>query len=124
MQGIKSYFDDIAINRFKLTKALSVFDPKINLERLKLLNKKIDKFESHHANRLYQAYDILGPMLKESKEGETDENFRKYWRSGAKLRYTITTDLDRLRAQAIKISKDNNSQEELKFPTYAKFIWE
>ena len=123
-QGIKNYFNDIAINRYKLTKALSFIDTKVDTQILTQLNLQIDEFEMHQATRIYQAYDIVGPLIKERKAGVKNKNFRKYWKSASTLRYKITDDLDKLRAQAIKIAKVENSKEKLDFPIYPKFAWE
>ena len=120
----KAYFENVAINRSKLVQSLSFLDPKIDQQKLKILNQEVDDFENHQADRIYQAYEVIGPMIKERKSGVKNKNFQKYWKSASKLRYTITDDLDRLRGQATKIAKKKNSNEKLDFPTYPKFAWE
>jgi len=120
----KAYFENVAINRSKLVHTLSFLDVSINQNKLKQLNQEIDNFENHQADRIYQAYEVIGPMIKERKSGIKNKNFNKYWKSASKLRYKITKDLDRLRAQAIKIAKVKDSNKKLKFPTYPKFAWE
>jgi len=120
----KAYFENIAINRSKLVQSLSFLDVKINQQKLKQLNQEIDDFENHQAERIYQAYEIIGPLVKEKNSGVKNKSFYKYWNSASKLRYKITDDLDRLRAQAIKIARKKDSNEKLVFPTYPKFAWE
>ncbi len=120
----KAYFENIAINRSKLVQSLSFLDPKVDQQKFKQLNQEIDNFENYQADRIYQAYEVIGPMIKDKKLGVKNKNFNKYWKSASKLRYKITDDLDRLRAQAIKIAKNNDSDEKLNFPTYPKFAWE
>ncbi len=120
----KAYFETIAINRSKLVQSLSFLDPQIDQQKLQQLNQEIDNFENHQADRIYQAYEVIGPMIKEKKLGVKNKNFQKYWSSASKLRYKITGDLDRLRAQAVNLSKNDDSNEKLKFPTYSKFAWE
>lgn len=120
----KAYFENIAINRSKLVQSLSSLDANIDQKKLKQLNQEIDNFENYQADRIYQAYEVIGPMIKERKSGVKNKNFQKYWKSASKLRYTITDDLDKLRGQAIKIAKNKDSNEKLDFPTYPKFAWE
>jgi len=123
----KAYFENIAIDRSTLVQALSFLDPTIDQQKLKQLNQQINDFENQQAERIYQAYDVIGPLIKEKKAGMKNKNFNKYWRSASKLRYKITDDLENLRANAIRIAKSkglNDSNERLNFPTYPKFAWE
>jgi len=120
----KAYFENIAINRIKLVQSLSFLDPNVDQQKLKQLNQEIDNFENNQADRIYQAYEIIGPMIKERKSGVKNKNFNRYWKSASKLRYKITGDIDRLRTQAVKIAKKKGSNKKLKFPIYPKFAWE
>ncbi len=124
LEDTKAYFEDIANNRHNLLKSLSFLDPKIDQVKLKNLNQQIDRFEQTQANRIYSAYDVIGPMIKERSLGTKNKNFMKYWKSASKLRYKITGDLDKLRAHAIKIARQKDSTQTLEFPKYPKFAWE
>lgn len=122
----QEYFEDIANNREKLTKiaVTSKSSP-----QLRKLNQSIDDFEKLHAKRIYRAFSVIGPLIKEKNEGGDPKEFNKIWKAISKLRYTITDDLARLRKQAnqIALASDSNNpshREKLKFPKYSRFDWE
>lgn len=117
------YFADIATNRQQLLASLS--DAKTaDKALLESLNLSINQFEQHQADRIYKAFTIIGPLVKEKKQGGEPENFLKHWKAVAALRYKITDDLAVLRQQAIEIASVANSDKKLSFPEYPAFEWE
>jgi hypothetical protein len=117
------YFSDIANNRHDLLVSLTKVKTE-NLALLDALNQSINQFEQHQAQRIYKAFTIIGPLLKEKKEGGQAKNFAKHWKAVAALRYKITDDLAILRQQAIEIASVTNSEKKLSFPEYPAFVWE
>jgi len=92
-------------------------------EKLSQLNQMINEFEKAQSKRIYKAFTIIGPLIKEKKEGGKAKHFAKHWKAVASLRYKITDDLALLREQAINISRKNTG-EALVFPQYPAFEWE
>ena len=115
------YFEDIATNRERLTK---VAVTNKNSPKLSQLNRSIDDFEELHAKRIYHAFSIIGPLIKEKNQGGDPKEFGKIWKAISKLRYTITDDLARLRDQAKQIAQGSDSKGKIKFPKYPAFDWE
>lgn len=91
---------------------------------LQELLTEIDAFEDVQANRLYEAYKVIGPMLKAYKEGDKDAFSEAHWNEVRDFRYKIPGDIDALRAEATKrvASGDNNIK--LDYPEYVAFSWE
>lgn len=122
------YFADIAINKHQLLASLSgtkTTDTRtVDKSLLESLNLSINQFEQLQAERIYKAFSIIGPLIKEKKQGGKPKNFLKYWKSVAALRYKITDDLADLRHQAIEIASDANTDKTLSFPKYPAFEWE
>jgi len=117
----KKYFEDIANSRKQLT---LLANTKTTSPQLVKLNQSINDFEEQQAKRIYRAFSIIGPMVKEKKDGGDPKNFAKTWKAISTLRYTITDDLEKLRKHAKEITKNHNSKEKLTFPKYPKFQWE
>ena len=118
-----SYFSRIAKERSRLL--IGVTNDKNNQSKaLKALNQSIDNFEQQQAERIYKAFSILGPLLKERKEGGKAKDFMKHWVRVAKLRYAITDDLSSLRQQAKDIVLGEGESSTLSFPEYQPFDWE
>lgn len=117
------YFSDIAKNRKSLLEPLSISNVE-ELARLKKLNQSIDEFEKKQANRIYKAFSVVGPLLKERNNGGEPKDFYKHWKSVSKMRYKITDDLSQLCKQAIELSQNVKSGENLIFPEYPAFEWE
>ncbi len=88
------------------------------------LHLSIDRFEQEQAARIYKAFTIIGPLIKEKEQGGEPKNFLKHWKAVAALRYKMTDDLVILRQQAIEIASDVNSDQKLSFPDYPAFEWE
>jgi len=118
-----SYFLKIAKDRANLLSNI-INDNNNQSNRLKELNQSINEFEKQQADRIYKAFSILGPLLKKRKEGGKAKDFMKHWVRVAKLRYSITDDLSKLRQQAKDIAFGKSEASELFFPEYQAFDWE
>jgi hypothetical protein len=119
------YFSDIANQSRVSTLAIGSVEA-VGLkqqEQLLHLNQLINDFEKIQSKRLYKAFAIIGPLLKEKNEGGKAKNFGKYWKAVSAFRYKITDDLALLREKAIRLTREN-SKEKLLFPQYPAFEWE
>jgi len=118
-----NYFSTIAKDRTSLLSAI-IKDRNNQSNHLKELNQSIDDFERQQADRIYKAFTILEPLLKERNEGGKAKGFMKHWVRVAKLRYAVTDDLSKLRQQAKDIASGDASDSNLSFPQYQAFDWE
>jgi len=117
------YFSEVAKNRQTRLAALSSIEG-VDMAKLKQLNQSISDFEQLQADRLYKAYTIVGPLLKQKKEGGKAKDFDQSWGSVAFYRYKLTDDLTKLHRQAVEIASQENSNKKLSFPKYSAFEWE
>ena len=90
---------------------------------LAALYAQIDAFEAAQAQRIYNGYDVLRPMMAEGMDNLPD-NFMDYWKQLAKLRYAVTGDLADLRAAARARVLAEEEDIKLAYPEYSKFSWE
>jgi len=93
-------------------------------EDLQTLMMEIDAFEQLQADRLYQAYAILGPMLKAYKEGEKEAFSDEYWNAVRDFRYQVPADVDSLRAGVRERVAAGEIKISLDYPQYQAFPWE
>lgn len=91
---------------------------------LKLLLAEIDSFEQIQADRLYEAYAVLGPMLRAYKNGDKDAFSDKLWSEVRKFRYKVPADVDALRAEAYERTSAGETNIKLEYPKYPAFSWE
>jgi len=91
--------------------------------QLAALYAEIDAFEAVQAERIYKGFEVVGPMLGVDAD-ERPENFLDYWKQLSALRYAITDDLARLRAEAKERVAAGEENIQLEFPEYEKFSWE
>jgi hypothetical protein len=123
-QETLEYFEEIATNRYQKVKQLKAVDAGEN-PRLLALNESINEFEQTQAIRLYQAFEIVGPLLKADIAGEATAESELYWKALSKYRRKLTNDLVALRVKAKELSRsDESSTKTLDFPTYSKLAWE
>ena len=85
---------------------------------------EIDKFEQQQADRLYQAYTLLGPMMKKYKEGDEDAISDVIWDEVHDFRYKVPLDVDSLKSQARERVLAGESDISLDYPTYPVFSWD
>jgi hypothetical protein len=98
-------------------------EPKVAASLLLLL-AEIDNFEERQAERLYAAYEVIGPMLEAYKEGNEPENFDAYWKEIRKFRSKVPGDVDDLRAQAFERVAAGDRNIQLSYPVYPAFSWD
>jgi hypothetical protein len=91
---------------------------------LQALLADIDAFELRQAERLYQAYAKLGPMLKAYKEGDKSAFREDLWNEVRDFRYQVPNDLDALRAEARERVAAGETGIVLQYPVYPAFSWE
>ena len=91
---------------------------------LETLLDEIDAFEQLQAERLYQAYGILGPMLKAYKEGNPKAFREDLWNEVRDYRYQVPADLDALRTAARERVASGETGIKLDYPVYPPFFWE
>lgn len=98
-------------------------DAQVSAELRSLLSQ-IDAFQQEQALRLYQAYEVIGPMLRAYKDGEPPADFEQRWNEVRDFRMQVPVDVDELRSEAkIRVS-DGETGIELDFPEYPAFSWE
>lgn len=85
---------------------------------------EIDAFEQQQADRLYQAYTILGPMLEAYKAGDKAAFKDEYWNEVRDFRYKVPADVDMLRTQAQQRVAAGEQGIKLTYPAYPAFSWE
>jgi hypothetical protein len=91
---------------------------------LQQLQNEIDIFEQQQADRLFRAYAILGPMLKEYEEGNKESFSESKWAEVRDFRYKVPYDVDDLREQARTRVARGERNIVLNYPKYPTFSWE
>jgi hypothetical protein len=95
-----------------------------NSVELKRLLDEINVFEQAQAERLYRAYEIVGPMLKAYKEGDKHAFSEQLWNAVKDYRLQVPLDLDALRTEARKRVAAGEIGISLDYPVYPPFAWE
>jgi len=90
---------------------------------LSTLFEEIGAFEVTQAERIYKGFEVIGPMLGLESD-ERPDYFTDYWKQLAGLRYAITDDLARLRAEAKERVLAGETDIKLDYPEYPAFDWE
>ncbi|MGB5489115.1 MAG: hypothetical protein WBN06_17120, partial [Lysobacterales bacterium] len=93
-------------------------------EDLQHLLMEIDAFEQIQAERLYQAYAVLAPMLKAYKEGDKNAFSDATWNEVRDYRYKIPIDIEALRAEARTRVAAGETDIKLAYPVYRSFSWD
>lgn len=91
---------------------------------LQKLQAEIDAFEEIQAERLYQAYEILGPMLEADARGERDKFSNKIWAEVRNYRIKVALDVNELSSEAQRQVEAGDHDIRLNYPTYPAFSWE
>lgn len=81
----------------------------------------IDKFEDAQAQRIYVAYAQLGALMATMDASQPTPEFGTKWGNLAKMRSTITADLQNLRDEAAAQDAAGIRSITLVFPSYALF---
>lgn len=85
---------------------------------------QIDAFERAQAGRLYDAYSVIGPMLRAYKEGHAPDGFEGYWEEVREFRMRVPDDVASLREEAAERTASGAQEGALNYPTYSPFSWE
>ena len=91
---------------------------------LRTLFTEIEVFEQVQADRLYQAYAVLAPMLTAYKEGDKDAFSEDLWNEVRDYRMKIPADLEALRAEARERVAAGETSIKLDYPVYPAFSWD
>ena len=83
-------------------------------------NSVLTAFANQQAQRLQNAYAVLGPMLKQSRTGEDPEGFGDMWKAVRSFRIQAMADLTAL-DKKVKSGETIKSSE---LPTYESLSWE
>ena len=116
-----------SIEYFQLMAAADLTDLRSDEEvdgRLIELLAEIDNFERQQADRVYNAYAVVGPLLAAYKAGEKPEHFEDYWNEVRDYRMQVPRDLDALRIEARERVSSGEMEIELEYPEYPAFSWE
>lgn len=92
--------------------------------RLQSLLDEIAVFEQAQADRLYRAYEVVGPMLQAYKEGDKDAFSEQVWNAVRDYRLQVPLDLEALRTDARKRVAAGETGIRLNYPVYPPFAWE
>jgi hypothetical protein len=91
---------------------------------LQALLADISDFEQAQADRVYDAYAVISPMLKAYAEGDKSGWSEDLWIEVRKFRYKVPGDVEALRAEARQRVAAGESDIRLDFPEYPAFSWE
>jgi hypothetical protein len=91
---------------------------------LHVLLTEIKAFEQIQADRLYQAYAVLGPMLHAYKKGDKDAFSQATWDEVRDYRYQIPGDVDALQIEARERVAAGETDIQLNYPVYPAFSWD
>jgi len=94
-----------------------------DIELQRLLDE-IAVFEQVQAERLYRAYEIVGPMLQAYKEGDRDAFSEQLWNAVRDYRLQVPLDLGALSAEARERVAAGETGIKLSYPDYPAFPWE
>lgn len=92
--------------------------------RLQSLLDEIAVFEQAQADRLYRAYEVVGPMLQAYKEGDKDAFSEQVWNAVRDYRLQVPLDLEALRTDARERVAAGETGIRLNYPVYPPFAWE
>lgn len=90
---------------------------------LQKLFAEIDAFEEQQSHRVYEGFNLIGPMISLDKR-ERPKGFYKYWDQLRNFRYQITRDLTTLKKEAKERVVSGEENISLSFPSYEPFDWE
>jgi len=104
---------------------LTAFQNKVETDAaLQVLLDQVDTFEQIQADRLYQAYAILGPMLHAYKAGDEAAFSEATWDEVRDYRYKVSADVENLRVEAHERAAAGEVDIQLTYPVYPAFSWD
>lgn len=96
----------------------------VDSAQLAALYSEIDKFEHEMAERVAVGYQVVGPMLAASDEGDEPADFDARWSELSGFRNAIPGDVQQLRDEAERRVSEGEEEIRLEFPEYAALSWE
>ena len=91
---------------------------------LHVLLTEIQAFEQTQADRLYQAYAVLAPMLHAYKNGDKDAFSQATWDEIRDYRYQIPVDVEALQVEARQRVAAGETDIQLNYPVYPAYSWD
>lgn len=91
---------------------------------LQQLLLEIEAFEQMQADRLYQAYAVLAPMLRAYKAGDKEAFSEETWNEVRDFRYRIPADVETLQSEARQRAAAGETDIKLNYPVYPAFSWD
>ena len=91
---------------------------------LNVLLEEIGVFEQAQADRLYQAYALLSPMLHAYKNGDKDAFVQATWDEVRDFRYLVPIDVEALQVEARERVATAETDIQLNYPVYPAFSWD
>jgi len=85
---------------------------------------EIEAFEQVQADRLYQAYAVLAPMLRAYKAGDKEAFSEETWNEVRDFRYRIPADVETLQTEARQRVAAGETDIKLNYPVYPAFSWD
>ena len=92
-----------------------------NLQQLLI---EIEAFEQLQADRLYEAYAVLAPMLRAYKAGDKEAFSEETWNEVRDFRYKIPADVETLQTEARARVANGETNIKLNYPVYPAFSWD
>lgn len=84
---------------------------------------EIKRFELLQAERLYEAYALLAPMLRAYKAGDKEAFSEEIWNEVRDFRYKIPADVETLQTEARARVANGETNIKLNYPVYPVFSW-
>ena len=85
---------------------------------------EIEAFEQLQADRLYEAYAVLAPMLRAYTAGDKEAFSEETWNEVRDFRYKIPADVETLQSEARTRVWAGETDIKLNYPVYPAFSWD
>ena len=119
MEESLEYFQQFA--NTDLTSLQNEQEVSTDLQQLLL---EIEAFEQMQADRLYQAYAVLAPMLRAYKAGDKEAFSEETWNEVRDFRYKVPADIKTLQTEARAREANGETNIKLNYPVYPAFSWD
>jgi hypothetical protein len=88
------------------------------------LNAEIHALEERLANRVEEAFSVVGPMLRAYKKGKGLDEFQAVWDEVSKFRNAVPRDMQALHVEAERRVAAGETDIQLEHPVYPAFSWQ
>ena len=109
---------------FANTDLSSIQNEQVVDSQLQRLLMEIEAFEQLQADRLYEAYAVLAPMLRAYKAGDEEAFSEETWNEVRDFRYKIPADIEALKSEARQRVAAGETDIKLNYPVYPAFSWD